>query len=184
MEEVRMNNGGYDAEGVIWHQHSNKLMLKILEMFDKDVPVIDVGCGHNWYVSVLKHLGYQAIGFDLVDLGSKYFGVWDVTKPIPDLAVKTNILSLEVGEHIPEDLSAGYLDNLTQFKGDVIMSWALPGQAGIGHINCQPNEWVQQQMKSRGYVLDHILTDQLRKAVDGCHCSWFKNTLMYFVPCV
>lgn len=176
-------NGGYDAEGVIWHQHSNKLLVKILEYFSKDVPVMDIGCGHNFYVTVLNYLKYQAIGFDMVDLGSYYFRKQDVTKPLPKLDIKTNVISLEVGEHIPSELAEGYLNNVAGQGGDVIMSWATPGQLGIGHINCQSNEWVISEMKKRGYLLDSILTDQLRKAVKDCHCSWFVNTLMYFVPC-
>ncbi|HXP51386.1 MAG TPA: hypothetical protein VN922_15625, partial [Bacteroidia bacterium] len=55
-------NGGYQNEDVVWHQHSNKLMVKILEYFPKDIPVIDLGCGHNWYCGVLQHLGYDATG--------------------------------------------------------------------------------------------------------------------------
>ncbi|HXP49877.1 MAG TPA: hypothetical protein VN922_07990, partial [Bacteroidia bacterium] len=70
------------------------------------------------------------------------------------------------------------------FKGDIIMSWAVEGQAGIGHINCRNNYWVVEQLKKRGYKLDEEKTLSMRLAVADCHCSWFKNTLMYFTPCV
>jgi hypothetical protein len=180
MEDLHTNNGGYDLEGVIWHQHSNQLMKKILEYFSKYIPVVDIGCGHNFYVSVLNHAGYTAMGCDLVDLGSKHFLLQDVTKPLPDPNSIVNVISLEVGEHLPIELSEGYLNNLTKFKGNVIMSWAIPGQEGIGHINCQPNEWVIDQMLKRGYKIDQQKTNSLREAVINCHCSWFRNTLMYF----
>jgi hypothetical protein len=179
MEEAHMNNGGYDLEGVIWHQHSNKLMVKILEYFTKDVPVIDLGCGHNFYVSVLNYAGYSAFGFDQAYMGSMHSAVKDITIPIHS-STKKNVISLEVGEHIPKELTEGYLNNVAGFKGDVIMSWALPGQAGVGHINCQPNSWVITEMANRGFKLDQEKTNSLREAVNGCHCSWFKNTLMYF----
>jgi hypothetical protein len=179
-------NGGYDLEGVIYHQHSNRLTKKILDLFNKDVPVIDIGCGHNFYVSVLNYAGYKAEGCDMTDLGSKYFFQADVTKPLvagDDFPIKKrNVISLEVGEHIPAHLSAGYLDNVAAFKGDVIMSWAVKGQAGVGHINCQDNDWVIREMLIRGYSLDFSKTTALRDSVVGCHCSWFLNTLMYFTP--
>lgn len=186
MEEAHTNNGGYDAEGVIWHQHSNKLMLKILELFPKEVPVLDVGCGHNFYISVLNYLGYKAEGCDLVDLGSKYFFKADVTDLIPYSTKhrKTNVISLEVGEHLPFSICSGYIDNLCNSGGDIIMSWAIPGQAGLGHINCQPNDWVINEMAKRKYLCDFDKTERLRNAVSDCHCKWFKNTLMYFTPCV
>ena len=95
---------------------------------------------------------------------------------------KINVLSLEVGEHMPAELTDGYLDNVTRFWGDVIMSWAIPGQAGIGHINCRSNEWVISSLFDRGYQLHHKKTAELREAVKDCHCSWFKNTIMYFAP--
>jgi hypothetical protein len=183
MEEVH-TNGGYDNEGVIWHQHSNHLMKKILEYFPKDIPVIDLGCGHNFYVSVLNYFGYKSSGYDVVDLGSIYYIYGDLTKEMnwafETGDKKSNVISLEVGEHIPESFSNTYLNNVTRFGSDVIMSWAVPGQAGIGHINCKPNSWVISEMANRGFILDQTKTDSLREAVKHCHCSWFQNTLMYF----
>ena len=192
MEEVLMNKDKAAAEsviysnlGVIWHQHSNRLMEAVIKLFNKEKVVLDFGCGHNFYVSVLRHLGYSAIGFDMVDMGSKYFIQKDITKEFrfPVTAV-SNIISLEVGEHIPAELADIYLDNITAYKGDIIMSWAVEGQAGIGHINCRNNDWVIEQMNKRGYNLDKDKTDFLRKAVISCHCNWFLNTLMYFTPIV
>ena len=174
-------NGGYQNEDVIWHQHSNKLMLKILEYFSKGIPVIDLGCGHNWYCGVLEHFGYDAQGVDSVKLKGVDI-IADITNP---LIVRRfmNVISLEVGEHIPNNLSSNYLDNLTSFKGDIIMSWAIEGQDGIGHINCRNNDWVIEQMKLRNYKLDEVKTLSMREAVADCNCSWFRNTLMYFTPC-
>ncbi len=182
MEE---KNGGYDLEGVIWHQHSNRLLIEIMKHFSKDVPVLDIGCGHNFYVSILEYSGYKACGYDLVDLGSNHFIKKDISKEeaFGDIPINRNIISLEVGEHIPLELAHNYLNNITHFEGHIIMSWAIPGQAGIGHINCQSNEWVIQQMLSRGYKLDLEKTLSLRRAVTDCHCTWFYTTLMYFIPC-
>jgi len=175
-------NGSYDLEGVIWHQHSPRLMLKIIELWpDKNVPIIDLGCGLNYYITVLIIAGHRGIGLDAVDLGSKYFQQVDLTKPIvPKPVEKMNVLSLEVGEHIPAEFSKGYLDNVCYFGGDVILSWAVPGQAGHGHINCQERHWVSEQMRARGYVLRFDKTNELIKSVKDCHCSWFQNTIMYF----
>lgn len=182
-----MNNGAYDLEGVIWHQHSNKLMKKLLELWsDKKRPIVDLGCGHNFYASVFVHAGYFASGVDMVDLGSKYFDEGDLTEPqdFSDANFKINILSLEVGEHIPPDKSDAYLDNVVGSAngGEIILSWALPGQPGHGHINCRSGEWVIEEMNKRGYDMVITKTNELRMAVDGCHCTWFRNTLMYFTP--
>lgn len=178
MEE---KNGAYDLEGVIWHQHSNLLLIEIMKYFSKEIPVVDIGCGHNFYVSALNYAGWSAIGCDLVDLNHKSFFIQDATEDITYLGTnKLNVISLEVGEHIPLQKTNEYIDNICRFKGNVIMSWATPGQAGVGHINCQTNDWVVNEMHKRGYKLNGDNTASLRQAVKDCHCTWFHNTLMYF----
>lgn len=182
-----MNNGGYDLDGCIWHTHSNRLLIKVMELWpDKDRAIVDLGCGHNFYMNVMELAGYDAKGIDLVPMRG-IFMQHDITESIPETFTlwkdKTvNVLSLEVGEHLPYDKCFGYLDNLTSFGGDIIMSWAVPGQAGHNHINCQSNLWVISQMSQRGYNIDAELTNQLRESVKGDHCSWFEHTLMYFKP--
>lgn len=183
-------NGAYQNEDVLWHQHSNKLLIELMKYFISTTPVIDIGCGHNWYANVLKVLGYSALGVDRT-----WFPGVDVILDITNLVkesidkrfidgapAKWNVLSLEVGEHIPAELAGKYLDNVCNFGGDVCMSWAVKGQKGIGHINCQNNDWVINEMYQRGYVLNHAKTAALRHAVRDCHCSWFVHTLMYFIP--
>jgi hypothetical protein len=212
-EKFMKNNGAYDLEGVIWHQHSNLLMNKILELWpDKAIPVVDLGCGMNYYSNVLSYAGYKSVGVDGTtlngyrtdiiesDLTEKYIdeiydehsgsGLKKIT--LKDYLCQRvhgftyekpgNVISLEVGEHIPSEKADAYLDNLTSFGGYIIMSWAVPGQAGHNHINCQTNDWVEEQMDKRGYRLDLEVTEEIRQSVSNCHCTWFKNTLMYFCP--
>lgn len=197
MENSNNNNGAYDLEGVLWHTHSNQLMKAILELWpDKSIPVIDLGCGHNFYCAVLEYAGYMASGVDGVkmkgvDVVADITSIDDTSRAIDILDwynnwwnKPINVLSLEVGEHIPAELATAYLDNLTSFGGDIIMSWAIPGQAGVGHVNCQPNKWVYEQMEMRGYSLDLKKSNKLRAGVIGCKCDWFMRTLMYFKPTV
>ena len=181
-------NGAYQNEDVLWHQHSNKLLIELMKYFVSTTPVIDIGCGHNWYANVLKVLGYSAIGVDRTWFPG-VDEILDITIPLKESIEKRfidgapekwNVLSLEVGEHIPSNLSENYLNNVCDFGGDILLSWAVPGQAGIGHINCQPNEWVISKMWDRGYKIDYDKTKALRMSVAACHCSWFQNTLMYF----
>ena len=175
----------YGADGVIWHAYSPRLMERIIELFPIETPVVDMGCGLNNYVNILCYLGYKAVGIDFTNLGSKNFIHADLTKPIKKhIRGKHNVISLEVGEHIPEEHSAAYLDNVTRMGGDIIFSWAIPEQEGIGHINCRDNDWVRDQMRERGYVEVEQKTKYLRNSIQPCHCTWFRGTLMYFTPIV
>jgi hypothetical protein len=178
--EDQHTNGGYSSDHAIWHAYSPFLMREILRIFPKEKQIFDLGCGLNNYVSILNILGFKAWGYDSLDLGSKYFTKCNLAYPMPP--VKANVISFEVGEHIPQEFESQFLDNLCNFGGNVLMSWAIPGQAGIGHINCRTNEWVIQQMEARGYRINWKETDQVRQALEFCHCNWFRNTIMFFEP--
>jgi len=105
--------------------------------------------------------------------------VADLTKPL-DFDLFDWVLSLEVGEHIPEAYESVFLDNVVRHaRHGVVMSWSLPTEAGRGHVNCRPNEYVIEQMKNRGFLLDPEHTQALRKAAA---INYFKESLMSFVP--
>ena len=170
----------YENEGVIWHQHSNKLMEYLLKLWNnKEEPILDLGCGHNFYMTVFTYLGYDcALGYDSTDLFSKRAIIADITKPL-NIEGYEHILSLEVGEHIPKNIEQGYFDNLCKGK-DLVLSWAHIGQAGVGHINCKKQEDVIFRIENRGMRLNKEITAEMRRAVVGCHCTWFIKNLLYF----
>ena len=61
------------------------------------------------------------------------------------MSVSQDNFSLEVAEHIPLENEEAYLDNCCKLcEIGCILSWALPGQGGLGHVNEQPNEYVSQ----------------------------------------
>ena len=60
----------------------------------------------------------------------------------------------------------------------VILSWAVPGQTGYGHVNEQPNGYVIEQMRARGFAHDSALSSELRQAVQ--QHGWLRNTLAAF----
>jgi hypothetical protein len=80
-------------------------------------------------------------------------------------------LSLEVGEHIPREFEATFLDNVCRhcLVGTVI-SWADPGPLGIGHVNCHSNDYLERQFADRGLLRQHDLESSLRQAAS---LPWF-----------
>lgn len=90
------------------------------------------------------------------------------------------VLSLEVGEHLPAKFEATFLKNLhTHNRKGVVLSWAIPGQGGLGHFNERPNEYVVDQLRKLGYVQDQAASKDLRMQSS---LRWFKNTIMVFRP--
>ncbi|XP_069194699.1 uncharacterized protein [Procambarus clarkii] len=89
------------------------------------------------------------------------------------------VMSLEVGEHIPESGEKNFLDNLVKHACvGVVVSWAVPGQEGHSHVNCRSNDYVRREMATRGLESDKNAERNLRSMVG--HLFYFRNTLMVF----
>ena len=149
-----------------------------------NISVFDVGAGSGQYKYWFTNrssvgLDYRACDGALnVETFTKGVVAWcDLTRPI-HAAPSDWVISLEVGEHLPEHLAAEYLANLHRLDTNgVFLSWAVPMQPGKGHINCQNNSWVTAQMEAMGYTLNATAM-QLGRAV--AEYPWFKNTYMVF----
>lgn len=147
--------------------------------------VFDIGCGPGTYVESMRSLGLNAYGFDndaRVDGKPNLFQV-DFTKyrteQLCDLAI-----CLEVAEHIEEQYADSFVTNVAaSIKPGGILVWtaAIPGQGGIGHINCQPKEYWEQKITALGMVRNTSLEQELISEVQkSIFMGWFINNLMVF----
>lgn len=177
----------WDLEQAKRHVSSPELAWFLSDTISKDDLVIDMGCGIGYYCDYLEKRGYTVLGVegtkDIKDV-SEFKGIvtWDLSTPIvlPGTPKNTTVLSFEVGEHIPAKHEDTFLDNITQRAKTVIMSWAVPGQGGDGHVNERPNDYIIGKMRDKGFVLSAVKTAKARKAVEKSPLWWFKNTLMVF----
>jgi tryptophanyl-tRNA synthetase len=89
------------------------------------------------------------------------------------------IISLEVAEHIPEKYEAVYLDNIFRHaKEGIILSWAVPGQIGLSHINNKPIEYVSKVMRENGFQRDAGKTMKLQASAS---LSWLKSNIHVYI---
>ena len=71
------------------------------------------------------------------------------------------------------------LDLLVQPSGYLILSWAIEGQGGTGHVNCQNNKYVIQLLSDMNYT--HLVEDSLSlRSKISQRCFWFRETIMVF----
>lgn len=152
------------------------LAEELIELF-RNRTVWDVGCGFGDYVEFFRTKGIDCKGIEgnPTIVGSKYF-TRDLSEPI-DLPARDVVLCLEVGEHIPVQYEQTFLDNISKLATKrIIMSWAIPGQEGTGHVNEQPVWFIADQMVKRGWQ-PHPTTFKLRAT---CSLLWLRNSLTVY----
>lgn len=141
--------------------------------------VLDLGCGNCTIVSELNKNDIDATGVDqnnLIPNSVKH----DLTKSYYN--PKDYVQTFEVGEHIPKEYESIFIDNITtNAKKGIIMSWAVEGQGGDGHINERPVSYIQEAIEKKGFQLNEEKTKELRNSINP-HVDflYFRHNLMVF----
>jgi hypothetical protein len=155
----------------------------LAEFFVRTEPVIDIGAGMGYFSRCLTERGFQCIAIDgsqaAADGGWFPIQVQDLSKPCQ--LPRGQVLCLEVGEHIPSEFEEIFLRNLFQSaQHRMVLSWAIVGQAGQGHVNCRDNFWVIERLRAAGWHVDVEATERARN-VDYGYWQWFKQSILCFV---
>lgn len=170
------------------HGYDLGLAYALVHFFlrERAESVIDMGCGTGIYTAILRAEGFKVLGVDgnpnTPELTNGLCGVADLSKDC-FLGEFDWVLSLEVGEHIPAEYEKNFLGNLDRHnRQGIVLSWAVKGQGGDGHVNCQDNEEIMLKLSDMKYELDTLDTAALRTACAKYPQTgwWFRNTLMVF----
>jgi hypothetical protein len=150
--------------------------------FTPSVPLIDIGAGLGYYSKCMVRRGFQCVAIDgseaAAAIGAFPIHVCDLT--IPQDLPKGQVLCLEVGEHIPAKYEDTFLGNLLHSaQNRMVLSWAIAGQPGLGHVNCHDNFWVIERLRREGWGLDVGATEHVRRIKFGVY-SWFKQSILCF----
>ena len=192
------NTGAWEGDDIhMNHGYSKPLVAWISDYLrsEKSKPFYDFGCGIGHYLQQFKLAGFEKLkGFEGGHSNHCVFDSIeqrDLTIPfaVPE---KGNCLFLEVAEHVPAQFEKVMLDNvINACDGKIIMSWAVRGQGGHGHINCLDNHEAIDRFTSRGLTYLKDDTESARSVIDGSKCDWqpgvlgadlpwFKTTVLIF----
>lgn len=182
-EELYQHEGTYSENLARW--------ISFYFSEDKNEQIIDFGCGLGTYSTYLKNKGFNHIvGIEgsVVEYLPDFIKEWDLSLPIDRMkeyvSIKEksyNSICLEVGEHIPSEYESIFLENLSLLTSNkIILSWAVRGQLGNGHINCLNNEEIIDKMSSCGFIFLEEDTERVRSEVDFSDTPWLKNSIMIF----
>ena len=166
------------------HVYDTKLSDAIVVIAKRNnvTKTYDFGCGPGKYVQNFRKNGIETTGYDGNPVTSKipWCSVQDLTSDF-QLDPVNFLLCLEVCEHVPkhyEDALVNTLNRHVNPGGTLIISWAVVGQSGTGHVNCQNNDYVIAKFQSLGYTYDNAQSTYLRSQ-ESC-APWFRNTILVF----
>ena len=130
--------------------------------------IVDVGCGTGALLEALRKGGCQVFGLEYSTAALRYCQAraLDVRKfdlerdsfaadQVFDVAI-----SMEVGEHLPEETADRYVDLLTRLSGMIVFTAAPPGQGGDDHVNEQPQSYWIAKFQVLGFDYDDVLSSR------------------------
>lgn len=170
----------------IWPRAASKqtkvsdLADALIEALDKSRPVYDMGCNRGYYIDRLTNAGFDCWGFEgTPGMNHPRIKTADLTEPLPHPEKRGTVLCLEVAEHIPSAREDAFLKNLCDYcDGTLVLSWAVPGQGGIGHTNERPMEYVVHKIQGLGFDYDEATTRSIRSRQG--YMKWFRGSLYVF----
>ncbi len=129
--------------------------------------IADIGCGCGVYAHSFERKGVQVFALDGTTPPPEHsfpipVHVQDLTVPFENTWGRFDFaLCLEVAEHIPENLSDPFLDNLVRFSDTLVLSAAAPYQGGHHHVNEQPKRYWVKRLAQRGYAYNRARTGRI-----------------------
>ena len=180
--EIKENGSwvvGDNDDGHRYVHYMSDIIIKIVKEKNPRL-VYDFGCGYGEYLKDIFELGIEAMGFEAHPNKIIYDNIKELDLSIPvTLEKNADIsISLEVGEHIPVEFEQIFINNICNNTSNIlILSWAIEGQSGNGHVNCRNNDYIISEMDKRGFIFDPSILE-IRKGFD--QDCWFFNSLMLF----
>jgi SAM-dependent methyltransferase len=165
---------------------SAEIMVPLVLRLVPTRSVVDIGCGDGTWLAAFRKLGVEEIfGIDgeyvdasVLQIPHDCFRAVDLARPFSVGRVFDLAVSLEVGEHLPADSAAVFVECLTRLSPLVMFSAAIPFQGGESHVNEQwPDKWAAL-FRIHGY----LPVDFIRRQVwQNSAVEWWyaQNTLLF-----
>lgn len=123
--------------------------------------VVDVGCGTGALLEAFGAQGCQIGGLEYSEAGLAHCArrklpvqKFDIENDPPPSKRYDLAVSFEVAEHLAPWKANRFVALLTSLAPTVVISAAIPGQAGLDHVNCQPRSYWIKKFSDRGFSYD------------------------------
>jgi SAM-dependent methyltransferase len=167
---------------------SAKAVLPFVKKVINPHSVIDIGCGTGEWLKVWKEelgvLQVKGVEGPYIDpaffaMSTEYLATHDLKEPYFEDKKYDLAMSLEVGEHLPEDKAHVLVQTLTRMSDVVLFSAAIPGQAGTYHINLQYPEYWADLFYKEGFETVDIIRREIWNLPEVEY--WYKQNMLIFI---
>ena len=138
--------------------------------------VLDLGCGQGEWLEAFEV--EEKLGVDIAAPDGIGFLQFDLCEPLNLARTYDLVVSVEVGEHLPEDAADTYIESIARHGDRVLFSAAVPGQEGTGHINCQPHEYWHRKFEAHGFAVLDVIRPRIEH--DQRVSWWYRNNLFLY----
>jgi SAM-dependent methyltransferase len=154
---------------------SAEAAVPVIAALTSPQSVLDIGCGMGEWMDAF-HLE-DVYGVDITTEGPG--GYHDLTTPL-DLGRQFDlVLCVEVGEHLPNTAADTLVDSIVRHANDnIVFGAAVVGQAGTGHINCQPHNYWHAKFAVRGFEMFDVIRPLIAH-MDAVSPWYRNNTFLY-----
>jgi len=166
---------------------SAEVVVPLVLELTRPASIVDVGCGTGTWLAVFAERGVEdVLGIDgpyvdraSLEIPQDRFLARDLASPFGLSRRFDLVVSLEVGEHLPERSAATFVEGLTALGPIVLFSAAIPGQGGTQHVNEQwPSYWAEL-FRRHDYV--HVDCLRLRLWRDEAVARWYAQNMLFYV---
>ena len=167
-------------------KESAKEIIPIIFEFIQPKSVIDVGCGVGTWLSVFQAHGVEDVwGIDgdyvdknAIEIPKERFLTFDLKSSFRFNRQFDLVVSLEVGEHLPNECAETFVDSLTKLAPVILFSAAIPFQGGTQHVNEQWQDYWVKHFQNKGYVAIDCIRNRIwgNKRVE----IWYAQNILIF----
>jgi hypothetical protein len=161
-------------------------IIPIILELTKPSSVIDIGCGIGTWLKVFDEYGImdyvgvdgEFVDRDLLKIGADKFYPQDLREKWSLNRKFDLVVSLEVAEHLSEDVADLFVSVLVSHGDNILFSAAIPGQGGQNHLNEQWPVYWQKKFEQYGFFCHDIVRPLIW---NNSKIDWWYRQNMIFV---
>lgn len=182
-------DNNWQAKRNRYHKYIDKLTKWLINQYGPFKSSLDLGAGDGRYSYNLANAGTNAYAIERHKWELPQMPTKNVTCITHNLSNPLDlnhdfdlVLCIEVAEHLHESSANILCDTIARHcKKLLIFTAAPPGQAGDGHINCQPKQYWLNKLLERHLIFlpeKTIFVSTNWKSILGKNMTWLHTNVM------